>query len=78
LVSQQLQCWGKVRLQPPSGRLFLSRLSAFVTVLTRAVKSLLDDIRAQRIPVDLLELFDVESVPFYEGTLRTTVHPHDC
>ena len=36
--------------------------------LTRLVKSLLDDIRAQRIPVDLLDLFDVEKVPFYEGT----------
>jgi len=49
-----------------------------VTSLTRLVKSLLDDIRAQRIPVDLLELFDVENVPFYEGTLLATVHPQDC
>ncbi|TFY54843.1 hypothetical protein EVG20_g9544 [Dentipellis fragilis] len=30
--------------------------------------ALLDDIRAQRIPVDLLELFDAAKVPFYEGT----------
>ena len=49
-----------------------------MAVLTRLVKSLLDDIRAQRIPVDLLELFDVECVPFYEGTLRATAHPHYC
>ena len=45
--------------------------------LTRLAKSLLDDIRAQRIPVDLLELFDAENVPFYEGTLRATIHSQD-
>ncbi|KDQ50742.1 hypothetical protein JAAARDRAFT_199735 [Jaapia argillacea MUCL 33604] len=33
------------------------------------VASLLDDIRAQRIPVDFLELFDSARVPFYEGCL---------
>ena len=73
LVSQQLQCRGQVRLQPSSGRPLLSRISPLVTALTRLVKSLLDDIRAQRIPVDLLELFDAESVPFYEGTQRTAI-----
>ncbi|KAA1468931.1 hypothetical protein DENSPDRAFT_549094 [Dentipellis sp. KUC8613] len=31
--------------------------------------ALLDDIRAQRIPVDLLELFDAAKVPFYEGCM---------
>lgn len=30
-------------------------------------QSLLDDIRAQRIPVDLLETFDSSGVPFYDG-----------
>jgi transcription factor SPT20 len=35
----------------------------------------LDDIRAQRIPVDLLELFDTEQVPFYEGLSKATIHP---
>lgn len=30
-------------------------------------QSLLDDIRAQRIPVDFLELFDSAKVPFYDG-----------
>lgn len=31
-------------------------------------QSLLDDIRAHRIPVDFLELFDAARVPFYDGT----------
>ncbi|KAH9940890.1 Spt20 family-domain-containing protein [Epithele typhae] len=31
--------------------------------------SLLDDIRAQHIPVDFLELFDSANLPFYEGCL---------
>ncbi|KIL65646.1 hypothetical protein M378DRAFT_521410 [Amanita muscaria Koide BX008] len=31
--------------------------------------SLLDDIRAQRIPVDFLEIFDNARVPFYEGCM---------
>ena len=31
-------------------------------------QSLLDDIRAHRIPVDFLELFDSAKVPFYDGT----------
>ncbi|EIN09455.1 hypothetical protein PUNSTDRAFT_143012 [Punctularia strigosozonata HHB-11173 SS5] len=33
------------------------------------VASLLDDIRAQRIPVDFLELFETAGVPFYEGCM---------
>lgn len=48
-----------------------------LTTLTRFVKALLDDIRAQRIPVDLLDLFDVEKVPFYEGASRATTCQHD-
>ncbi|KAF8330505.1 Spt20 family-domain-containing protein [Amanita rubescens] len=31
--------------------------------------SLLDDIRAQRIPVDFLEIFDSARVPFYDGCM---------
>jgi hypothetical protein len=31
------------------------------------VQSLLDDIRAHRIPVDFLELFNSAGVPFYDG-----------
>ncbi|KZT09823.1 uncharacterized protein LAESUDRAFT_747862 [Laetiporus sulphureus 93-53] len=31
--------------------------------------SLLDDIRARRIPVDFLELFDTAKLPFYEGCM---------
>ena len=46
--------------------------------LTRSVKSLLDDIRAQRIPVDLLDLFDTENVPFYEGALPATIRRRRC
>lgn len=30
---------------------------------------ILDDIRAHRIPVDFLDLFDAADVPFYDGTL---------
>ncbi|KAF9558708.1 hypothetical protein CPC08DRAFT_736338 [Agrocybe pediades] len=33
------------------------------------VAFLLDDIRAHRIPVDFLDLFDSEGVPFYEGCM---------
>lgn len=33
------------------------------------VASLLDDIRAQRIPVDFLEAFDAANVPFYDGCM---------
>ncbi|EKM50542.1 uncharacterized protein PHACADRAFT_213459 [Phanerochaete carnosa HHB-10118-sp] len=33
------------------------------------VASLLDDIRAQRIPADFLELFDSANLPFYEGCM---------
>ncbi|TEB33050.1 hypothetical protein FA13DRAFT_1627386 [Coprinellus micaceus] len=33
------------------------------------IASLLDDIRAHRIPVDFLELFDSARVPFYEGCM---------
>lgn len=32
------------------------------------IQALLDDIRAQRMSVDLLELFDTARVPFYDGT----------
>ncbi|PFH50991.1 hypothetical protein AMATHDRAFT_40421 [Amanita thiersii Skay4041] len=32
------------------------------------IASLLDDIRAQRIPVDFLEIFDSARVPFYDGS----------
>lgn len=52
-----------------------SRILTPITALTRPVQSLLDDIRAQRIPVDLLELFDTEKVPFYEGPSQATSHP---
>lgn len=48
--------------------------SAFIA-LTRSEKSLLDDITARRIPVELLELFDAENVPFYEGASRATIYP---
>ncbi|KAH9943857.1 Spt20 family-domain-containing protein [Amylocystis lapponica] len=33
------------------------------------IASLLDDIRAQRIPVDFLELFDEAKLPFYDGCM---------
>ncbi|KAI0339411.1 hypothetical protein BDW22DRAFT_1300501, partial [Trametopsis cervina] len=33
------------------------------------VASLLDDIRAQRIPADFLELFDTAGLPFYDGCM---------
>ncbi|THU78942.1 hypothetical protein K435DRAFT_823988 [Dendrothele bispora CBS 962.96] len=33
------------------------------------ITSLLDDIRARRIPVDFLELFDKAKVPFYDGCM---------
>ncbi|CAK5273644.1 unnamed protein product [Mycena citricolor] len=33
------------------------------------ISSLLDDIRAHRIPVDFLEIFDALKVPFYDGCL---------
>ncbi|KAH9072249.1 Spt20 family-domain-containing protein [Lactarius deliciosus] len=34
-----------------------------------AYSALFDDIKAHRIPVDLLELFDAAKVPFYEGCM---------
>ena len=37
------------------------------------LQSLLDDIRAQRIPVDFLELFDTAKLPFYDGKLAARV-----
>ena len=39
----------------------------------RMLQSLLDDIRAQRIPVDFLELFDTAKLPFYDGKLAARV-----
>jgi transcription factor SPT20 len=39
-----------------------------------ALKSLLDDIRAHRIPIDFLELFDSARVPFYEGQFTSSVY----
>ncbi|KII87461.1 hypothetical protein PLICRDRAFT_142760 [Plicaturopsis crispa FD-325 SS-3] len=36
---------------------------------THQVASLLEDIRAHRIPVDFLELFDSAGVPFYDGCM---------
>ncbi|KAJ7065397.1 Spt20 family-domain-containing protein [Mycena amicta] len=33
------------------------------------ISSLLDDIRAHRIPVDFLDIFDAAKVPFYEGCM---------
>jgi transcription factor SPT20 len=36
-------------------------------------QSLLDDIRAHRIPVDFLELFDSAKVPFYDGVSTRTL-----
>jgi hypothetical protein len=39
--------------------------------LTCHVQALFDDIKAHRIPVDLLELFDAAKVPFYEGVSRS-------
>src|SRR6266702_272063 len=49
---------------------------SFLTVLsplpfTCHVQALFDDIKAHRIPVDLLELFDAAKVPFYEGVSRS-------
>ncbi|TFY56188.1 hypothetical protein EVJ58_g7792, partial [Rhodofomes roseus] len=38
--------------------------------------SLLDDIRAQRIPVDFLELFDTAKLPFYDGCMIVEVHDY--
>jgi len=43
-------------------------------VLLTALQSLLDDIRAHRIPIDFLELFDSARVPFYEGQCTLTVY----
>ncbi|KAI9508161.1 Spt20 family-domain-containing protein [Russula earlei] len=45
-----------------------------------AYTALFDDIKANRIPVDLLELFDAAKVPFYEGVSIEEfkqVHPND-
>ena len=39
--------------------------------LTHRVQALFDDIKANRIPVDLLELFDAAKAPFYEGMSRS-------
>lgn len=52
------------------------------------IQCLLDDIRAHRIPVDFLDLFDAVKVPFYDGWLmlvylcsnanRRTTRMYDC
>lgn len=45
--------------------------SQIAKVLTcRILQSLLDDVRAHRIPVDYLELFHTARVPFYDGELH--------
>jgi transcription factor SPT20 len=48
------------------------RVRGIGCVLTsRMLQSLLDDVRAHRIPVDYLELFDIARVPFYDGELHS-------
>ncbi|KAF6753152.1 Spt20 family-domain-containing protein [Ephemerocybe angulata] len=64
----------KIEHQPPS---FTVHLHPEYWVLNNGSKflyhnqiaSLLDDIRAHRIPVDFLDLFDAKRVPFYEGCM---------
>lgn len=53
--------------QPDCGENCLS-LECHSLYLTMCAQSLLDDIRAQRVPVDFLELFDAAKVPFYDGS----------
>ncbi|KAF8579913.1 hypothetical protein K439DRAFT_1358359 [Ramaria rubella] len=36
---------------------------------TQPVSGLLDDVRALRIPVDFIEIFDMANVPYYEGCM---------
>ncbi|PPQ97862.1 hypothetical protein CVT26_013031 [Gymnopilus dilepis] len=70
-VEQLLQ---KTQSSPPS---FVVHLHAEHWILNNGSKflynnqiaSLLDDIRAHRIPVDFLDLFDQTQVPFYDGCM---------
>ncbi|EJD48180.1 hypothetical protein AURDEDRAFT_183535 [Auricularia subglabra TFB-10046 SS5] len=41
-----------------------------------AISSILDDIRACRIPTDFLDLFDKSGVQFFEGCLIVALHDH--
>ncbi|KAF7289062.1 hypothetical protein HMN09_01354400 [Mycena chlorophos] len=54
-----------VHLHPE--HLVLNNVSKFS--YSTPISSLLDDIRAHRIPVDFLEIFDAAKVPFYEGCM---------
>ncbi|KAN0137073.1 Spt20 family domain containing protein [Lactarius tabidus] len=42
-----------------------------------AFSALFDDIKANRIPVDLLELFDAAKVPFYEGCMIAQIEEYE-
>lgn len=37
-------------------------------------KCLLDEVRALRIPVDFIEIFDLSNVPYYEGATELSLH----
>ncbi|KAG9122335.1 Transcription factor spt20 [Ceratobasidium sp. 392] len=43
---------------------------------TSPAASILDSIRAHRVPVDMLEMFDQANVPFYDGCLIVEEHDH--
>ncbi|KAJ7230459.1 Spt20 family-domain-containing protein, partial [Mycena pura] len=60
-------------MQPPSFAVHLHQEHWFLNnakfVYTSPTSCLLDDIRAHRIPVDFLDIFDASKVPFYDGCM---------
>ncbi|GBE86619.1 predicted protein [Sparassis crispa] len=63
---------------PPSFIVKLERQHWYVNenkfTYNHQLAPLLDDIRAQRIPVDFLELFDSVGLPFYDGCMIVELH----
>jgi transcription factor SPT20 len=53
-------------------RLVSSRLMLFTVLIVE--KGLLDEVRALRIPVDFIEIFDMAHVPYYEGGVKLLGH----
>lgn len=40
------------------------------------MQTLLEDIRARRVPVDFLQIFHALRIPFYDGKLQTNRHTY--
>jgi len=71
LLFISIQNTGSLTIAPSFSITIRRQYAPFLSIsihLTTSKQCILDDIRAHRIPVDFLDIFESAKVPFYDGT----------